>query len=241
VAWSLELGCKLPKEPRFKVDSCFGSSLASKLVVVLKCYLYVFETIWNAFAFALKLGLHPVTIAHLSPGTSSLLVSKMPTGGSTDTGREYTNDIDFYPIFRRCIMDKRNHFYLVLLQENPFFYSLHQICVHLLVSQIQIGGFTDVGRVFTSFNQIPTGDSHICRKGVHSWCTLLSYVLLMYHGQEVPLLLGIASRKPFLLLSRANLGSFTSTSLPDTNWWLHRCRNGVHACHTLLSYVLYIY
>jgi hypothetical protein len=31
---------------------------------------------------ALKLGLHPVAIAHLSPGTTSLLLSKMTTGAS---------------------------------------------------------------------------------------------------------------------------------------------------------------
>ncbi len=44
------------------------------------------------------------------------------------------------------IIDKTNHFYLVLLQENPFFYYLEQILVHLLVNQIiPTGGSTDVG------------------------------------------------------------------------------------------------
>jgi hypothetical protein len=54
----------------------------------------------------------------------SIVVSNMPTGGFTDVGREYTNAIDFCLIFHRCIMEKRNHFYFVLLQENPFFYCL---------------------------------------------------------------------------------------------------------------------
>jgi hypothetical protein len=50
---------------------------------------------------ALKLGLHPVAIAHLCPGTSRSLVSKMPTGGFTDIGREYMNAIHFCPIVHR--------------------------------------------------------------------------------------------------------------------------------------------
>jgi hypothetical protein len=68
------------------------------------------------FGLALKLGLHPVAIAHLSPGTSSLiLVSKMPTGGTTYIGSKYTHAICFCAIYHRSIMDKGNHFYLVLL------------------------------------------------------------------------------------------------------------------------------
>jgi hypothetical protein len=35
---------------------------------------------------ALKLGLHPLAMAHLSPGTSSLAVSYIPTGGTRDVG-----------------------------------------------------------------------------------------------------------------------------------------------------------
>jgi hypothetical protein len=53
----------------------------------------------------------------------------------------------FCPIFHICIMYKRYHFYLVLLQENPFFYCLDHIWTHLLVSKISTGGSTDVGRV----------------------------------------------------------------------------------------------
>jgi hypothetical protein len=57
------------------------------------------------------------------------------------------NDIHFHPMFHRFIMEKRNHFYLVLLQENnPFFYCLDQIWVDLLVSsQISTGGSKEVG------------------------------------------------------------------------------------------------
>jgi hypothetical protein len=70
----------------------------------------------------------------------------MPTGGGfADVGREYTNVKDFCPIFLRCIMDKRDYFYLVLLHENPFFYCLDPIWGHSLVSQIPTGGTTDVG------------------------------------------------------------------------------------------------
>jgi hypothetical protein len=43
-------------------------------------------------------------------------------------------------------MEKRNHFNLVLLQENnPFFYCLDKIWVDLLVSQIPTGGSKEVG------------------------------------------------------------------------------------------------
>jgi hypothetical protein len=58
-----------------------------------------------------------------------------------------------FPLFYVCIMDKRNHFYLVLLEENPFFYCLDQICMNLLLSQIQTGSFTDVGREYTNAKQ----------------------------------------------------------------------------------------
>ena len=51
-----------------------------------------------------------------------LQASQIPTGGSKDVGKEYTNAIHFHPMFYRCIMDKRNHFYLVFHKErNPFF------------------------------------------------------------------------------------------------------------------------
>jgi hypothetical protein len=94
--------------------------------------------------------------------------------------------------------------------------------VHLLVNQIPTGDSTDVGR------------EHIHL--IH----LRAYVLLMYYGEEEPLIVGLASREPFLLLSRAKLGSFTKVSQIPTGGSTYRCRNGVHECHTLLSYVLYI-
>jgi hypothetical protein len=95
-------------------------------VLVALCFLL--------FGLALKPGLHPVAIAHLSQGTpsSSLLGSQIPTGGSKEVGGEYKNARHFHPMFYRCIMHRRNHFYLVLLQEDPFFYCLDQILVHLL-------------------------------------------------------------------------------------------------------------
>jgi hypothetical protein len=63
-----------------------------------------------------------------------LRASQIPTGGgSKDVGKEYTNDIHFCPMFYRCIMDKRNIFYLVFHKDrNPFIYCLDQILVHLL-------------------------------------------------------------------------------------------------------------
>jgi hypothetical protein len=73
------------------------------------------------------------------------------TGGSTNVGSEYTNAIHFHPIFYRCIMGKKNHFYLILLKENPFFYCcLDQIWVHILVRQIPTGGSTNVVRDYTN-------------------------------------------------------------------------------------------
>jgi hypothetical protein len=103
---------------------------------------------------ALKLGLHPVAMAHLSPGTNSFLVSyRVPAGGSTDSGREYTNVMHFHSMLYVCIMDKRkNHFYLVLLQENHFFYCcLGKNWVPiLLVSQTPTGGSKDVGREYAN-------------------------------------------------------------------------------------------
>jgi hypothetical protein len=81
------------------------------LEYALYMYERQFEMIPLGLCLALKLGLYPVAIAHLSPGNISLLVSKMPaTGGFTEVGREYTIAIDFCPIFHRCIMDKSNHF-----------------------------------------------------------------------------------------------------------------------------------
>jgi hypothetical protein len=98
---------------------------------------------------ALKLGLHPLVIAHLSAGTtSSLLGSHTPTGGSTDVGRGSPNAIHFCPMFYVCVMDKRNHFNFIFLKESPFFYCLDQIFVHLLVSQIPAGGSKEVGREY---------------------------------------------------------------------------------------------
>jgi hypothetical protein len=94
-----------------------------------------FEMVW--LGLVLKLGLCPVAIAHLSPGTHSLLVIQTPAGGSKDVGREHTlNAIHFCPIFYRCIMDKKNHLQLSLASRNPFFYVLDQIWLHILVSQM---------------------------------------------------------------------------------------------------------
>jgi hypothetical protein len=59
------------------------------------------------------------------------LISEIPTGGSKEVGRENTDAINLHPMFHRCIMDKKTHFYLVLLKYNPFFYCLDQILVHL--------------------------------------------------------------------------------------------------------------
>jgi hypothetical protein len=42
------------------------------------------------------------------------------------------NTIHFRPMFYRCIFDKSNPFYLIFLKDNPFFYCLDQILVHLL-------------------------------------------------------------------------------------------------------------
>jgi hypothetical protein len=83
----------------------------------------------------------------LDQGLVHLLVSKISTGGITDhVGRDAMYVIRLCPILHKCIMDKRNHFYLVLLQENPFFFCLEQIWVHLLFNEISAGESTDVGR-----------------------------------------------------------------------------------------------
>jgi hypothetical protein len=82
-----------------------------------------------------------MNVIHLNP----TLFNQISTGDSTDVGREYMHVIHLCPMFYWCIMDKMNHFYLVLLWENPFFYCLEQIWVHLLVSQTPTGGSTDVG------------------------------------------------------------------------------------------------
>jgi hypothetical protein len=59
------------------------------------------------------------------------------------------NAIHFCPILHTCIMDKRNHFYLVLLQENnPFFYCLDRFLFHLQASQIPTGGSKNVGKEY---------------------------------------------------------------------------------------------
>ncbi len=79
-----------------------------------------------------------------------VVISYIPTGGTTYVGKESMHVIHFHPMFYRYIMDKRNHFYLVLLQENPFFYCLGQIWVHILLSQTPTGGSTNVGREFTN-------------------------------------------------------------------------------------------
>jgi hypothetical protein len=83
--------------------------------------------------FVLKLGLHPVAVAHLGPGTSSLLVSQIPTGGSKDIGRECKQMLYTFVL---CSIDllltRGTTCNLVLLQDNPFFYCFDQIFVHLL-------------------------------------------------------------------------------------------------------------
>jgi hypothetical protein len=75
---------------------------------------------------ASKLGLQQVSVADLSPGTTSLLVGqKVPTLlVHRCRTREYTNGIQFCPMLHRCNVDKRNHFYLFLLQETSFFLCL---------------------------------------------------------------------------------------------------------------------
>jgi hypothetical protein len=50
---------------------------------------YAIYMYWKQFeilllGLALKLGLNPVAIAHLSPDSTSLVVSQIPTGGSKD-------------------------------------------------------------------------------------------------------------------------------------------------------------
>jgi hypothetical protein len=49
-------------------------------------------------------------------------------------------------------MDKRNQFYFgpILLQDNPFFYCLNHIWVHLQVSNMSTGDTTDVGSEYTN-------------------------------------------------------------------------------------------
>jgi hypothetical protein len=85
-------------------------------------------------SLASKLGFHPLTKANLSPGSSTLLVSQIATGGTTNVGREYMHIIHICPsMFYRYIMDKRNHLLLVLLLlGNPF----------LLLSRPNLGSFT---------------------------------------------------------------------------------------------------
>jgi hypothetical protein len=73
---------------------------------------YAFYMYWRQFemlplGLASKLGLHPVGVAYLSPGTSNLLVSSIPAGGSTNVGRECMNTIHFCPILYVCIVDKK--------------------------------------------------------------------------------------------------------------------------------------
>jgi hypothetical protein len=173
---------------------------------------------------ALKLGLHPVAIAHLSPGTSSLLVSKMPTGGFTDIGRDYMNALYFSPIHHRCIMDKSNHYYLNLLQENPFFYCLDQIWVHLLDSQIPTGESTDVGTEYMNImNSI-----HFC----HMFYMCISdekncfYFILL---PENPFFYCLDQVWVHLLVSQIPAGGTTDVGM--------ECMDVIH----LLSYVLYMY
>jgi hypothetical protein len=69
---------------------------------------YAFRMHWKQFeilplGLASKLGLHPVAIAHLSPGTSSLL-------------RVH----ECYTYFHPCIMDMRKHLQLSLAARGPF-------------------------------------------------------------------------------------------------------------------------
>jgi hypothetical protein len=98
---------------------------------------YVFYMYWKQFdilplGFASKLGLHPVAIAHLSPGTSSLLGSQISTGDSKEVGVEYTNAIHFRFMFYRCIMNKRTPLKLGLASRELF----------LLLSRPNSGSFT---------------------------------------------------------------------------------------------------
>jgi hypothetical protein len=53
-------------------------------------------------------------------------------------------------LLRVYYMDTRNHFYLVLLQENPLLYCPGQTWVHILVSQTPTGGSKDVEREYTN-------------------------------------------------------------------------------------------
>jgi hypothetical protein len=95
-------------------------------------------------------------------------------------------------------MDNRNHFDFILLEENHFFYYLDKIWVHLPVSQILTGGSKDVlGREY--MNAIPV---HFCP---------MFYRCIMYKMSYLQL--SVASREPFLLLSRPNWGSFTRVVL----------------------------
>jgi hypothetical protein len=77
-------------------------------------YLRQFEVL--RLSLASKLGFHPVAIAHLSPGTGSLVVSQIPTGVTRDVGRDSTSVIHFHPMLYTCIMDKRNYFNLIIVQ-----------------------------------------------------------------------------------------------------------------------------
>ncbi len=89
------------------------------------------------------------------------------------------NAIYFHHMLYTCIMDKRNHFYLVLLQENnPFFYCLDGFLFHLQASQtlptVPTGGSKDVGKEYTN--------------AIH----FHPMFHRMYYGQEEPLLSGIS-------------------------------------------------
>jgi hypothetical protein len=59
-----------------------------------------------------------------------LLVSQIPTGGSTNVGREYANVVHFCHMFHICTSDKRNDcYFLVLLQTTLSSNCLDQIWV----------------------------------------------------------------------------------------------------------------
>ena len=94
----------------------------------------------------------------------------------------------FHPMFYRCIMGKKNHFYFILLTDNHFFYCcLDQIWVHILVHQKPTGGSTNVGREF--------------KNAIHFCPVFYRYIM----DKKNHLQLSLASREPFLLLPRQDL------------------------------------
>jgi hypothetical protein len=77
-------------------------------------------------------------------------------------------------------MDKMNHFYSVLLQENnPFFYCLDGFLFHSQASQITTGGTKDVGKKYTN-------DIHFCPMFYRCMTDKRNQFYLVFHKERNP-------------------------------------------------------